>query len=218
MLGGRVMSYGCVEAGCWGDINPTKGRMTHFLCCVIQPFSFSSTVSTRQSEEQPRGRAAEVTWSLGQILQEGVADSFLRERLYFFSGCVKTRQQQQKKKARVFSPPSGFIWLSAAHVSVWLWLTVFTTAVGGGMTSTVCILSNFKIFQAEHRNNWALHESLTSKVTFGRSETRCIQTFSNSDNFHFSHRRKKRERVVFTPRLKSDSLICFSYPEPPKYA
>lgn len=106
MLGGRVMSYGCVEAGCWGDINPTKGRMTHFLCCVIQPFSFSSTVSTRQSEEQTRGRAAEVTWSLGQILQEGVADSFLWERLYFFSGCVKTRQrQQQQKKLESFLPP-----------------------------------------------------------------------------------------------------------------
>lgn len=84
------MSYGCVEAGCWGDINPTKGRMTHFLRCVIQPFfiffppSTSSTVSMRQSEEQTRGRTADVTWSLGQILQEGVADSFLWERLYFF--------------------------------------------------------------------------------------------------------------------------------------
>lgn len=39
--------------------------------------------------------------------------------------------------------PLGFIWPSGAHVSIWLWLTVFTTAVGGEMTSTVCILSNF---------------------------------------------------------------------------
>lgn len=83
------MSYGCVEAWCWGDINPTKGRMTHFLRCVIQPpptphAPTSPTVSMRQSEEQTRGRTAEVTLSLGQILPEGVADSFLWERLYFF--------------------------------------------------------------------------------------------------------------------------------------
>lgn len=61
---------------------------TFFTLChpalFFFPPSTSSTVSMRQSEEQTRGRTTQVTLSLGQILPEGVADSFLWERLYFF--------------------------------------------------------------------------------------------------------------------------------------
>lgn len=81
---GRAVSYECVETRGGRHKSHRKGRMTHFLHCVIQPFpplpspSPWGRAETRRVEESQKS-----LWVSGQISRKGVADSFLRNACIF---------------------------------------------------------------------------------------------------------------------------------------
>lgn len=155
------MSYECVETRGGRHKSHRKGRMTHFLHCVIQPFpplpapSPWGRAETRRVEESQKS-----LWVSGQISHEGVADSFLRNACIFLG----------RKKNEIVSPPRVFFFFFGLSRALFISTVTYCIyySCGGGMTSTVCISSNPQIFQAERTNNWAVRDCAHSKGNIWR--------------------------------------------------
>lgn len=162
------MSYECVETRGGRHKSHRRGRMTHFLHCVIQPFpplpspSPWGRAETRRVEESQKS-----LWVSRQISHEGVADSFLRNACIFLG----------RKKNEIVSPPRVFFFWGgwAEHFSFRLWLTVFTTAAGEEWLQQFVFQAIPRFFKPNAQIIERYMTALTAKVTFGCRETRYIQ-------------------------------------------
>lgn len=149
-------------------------------CYILGVESTLDAITIFNDWQRRQFELPELSWSeAGQ--EKDVADGWLWEQLYF---C------KWRKKISLLL---GFIWLSGAHVSVWLWLTVFTTAVGGKWLQQF-VFQAISYFQANYGNNRTVHGCPTSKVHHaqpcGHNETQHIKYFLCSDNFRSSDQSK----------------------------